>query len=78
LSLATFRKQKNLPGGRKQTEQREIKRKVKYELQQIEIIGGKRGSDKDSVTNPHSRQKPHQRKKKPYPNIRGLAVSKKC
>ena len=57
LSLATFRKQKNLPGGRKQTEQREIKRKVKYELQQIEIIGGKRGSDKDSVTNPYSRQK---------------------
>lgn len=72
MSLATFRKQKNLPGGRKQTEQREIKRKVKYELQQIEIIGGKRGSDKDSVTNPHSRQTSHTRGKETLSQYSGF------
>ena len=30
------------------------------------------GSDKDSVTNPHSRQTSHTRGKKPYPNIPGV------
>lgn len=58
---------------RSQTDRTEgNKRKVKYELQQIEIIGGKRGSDKDSVTNPHSRQTSHTRGKETLSQYSGF------